>query len=143
MRRLIVAVLSALWVVNLSAQTVKDEDLSLVRAIVFKDGFVYTFREGTVAPRNGEVLLRTIPQAREGTLYAYIVDGKATYRPFGVAASSRWRAQGEERADFQRPLRTPSPERRQESSLDDDQRRNFGRGSESCHPCPRRPIFAP
>jgi hypothetical protein len=78
MRRLIVAVLSALWVANLSAQTVKDEDLSLVRAIVFKDGFVYTFREGTVAPRNGEVLLRTIPQAREGTLYAYIVDGKAT-----------------------------------------------------------------
>jgi hypothetical protein len=78
MRRLIVAVLSALWVANLSAQTVKDEDLSLVRAIVFKDGFVYTFREGTVAPRSGEVLLRTIPQAREGTLYAYIVDGKAT-----------------------------------------------------------------
>ncbi len=78
MRRLIVMVLSTLWMATLTAQTVKDEDLSLVRAIVFKDGFVYTFREGIVTPQNGEVLLRTIPQAREGTLYAYIVDGKAT-----------------------------------------------------------------
>ena len=77
MRRLIVVMLLALWATTLTAQTSKDEDLSLVRAIVFKDGFVYTFREGVVTPQNGEVLLRTIPQAREGTLYAYIVDGKA------------------------------------------------------------------
>lgn len=56
----------------------QEGELSLVRAIVFKDGFVYTFREGTLTPKNGEVLLRTIPQAREGTLYAYIVEGKGT-----------------------------------------------------------------
>jgi len=54
----------------------QESELSLVRAIVFKDGFVYTFREGTLTPKNGEVLLRTIPQAREGTLYAYIAEGK-------------------------------------------------------------------
>jgi len=78
MRPLMAVMLLALWAATLSAQTVKDEDLSLVRAIVFKDGFVYTFREGSATPQNGEVLLRTIPQAREGTLYAYIVDGKAT-----------------------------------------------------------------
>jgi len=78
MQRLIVVMLLALWATTLTAQTFKGEDLFLVRAIVFKDGFVYTFREGVVTPQNGEVLLRTIPQAREGTLYAYIVDGKAT-----------------------------------------------------------------
>jgi len=78
MQRLIVVMLLALWATTLTAQTFKGEDLSLVRAIVFKDGFVYTFREGIVTPQNREVLLRTIPQAREGTLYAYIVDGKAT-----------------------------------------------------------------
>lgn len=56
----------------------ESKDLSLIRAIVFKDGFAYTFREGEVTPTNGQVSLRTIPQAREGTLYAYIADGKGT-----------------------------------------------------------------
>ncbi|MGQ9461905.1 MAG: hypothetical protein ACUVRR_02410 [Candidatus Fervidibacter sp.] len=65
-----------------TAQPPKDETkdetkcCSYVRAIVFKDGFVYTFYEGTVTPQNGQVLLRTIPQAREGTLYAYLLDSK-------------------------------------------------------------------
>ncbi len=61
-----------------SPESPQGSELSLVRAIVFKDGFVYTFREGTLTPKDGEVLLRTIPQAREGTLYAYIADGKGT-----------------------------------------------------------------
>ncbi|MCX7967346.1 MAG: DUF4139 domain-containing protein [Armatimonadetes bacterium] len=64
-----------------AAQTPENpqgSELSLVRAIVFKDGFVYTFREGTLAPKNGKVFLRTIPQAREGTLYAYIAEGEGT-----------------------------------------------------------------
>ncbi len=38
-----------------SPESPKESELSLVRAIVFKDGFVYTFREGTLTPKNGEV----------------------------------------------------------------------------------------
>jgi len=45
-------------------KTLKGVTFPLVRDIVFKDGFVYTFREGTLTPKNGEVLLKTIPQAR-------------------------------------------------------------------------------
>lgn len=65
-----------------TAQPPKDEtvELPLVRAIVFKDGFAYTFYEGTVTPKNGQALLRTIPQAREGTLYAYLLDSEGAVK---------------------------------------------------------------
>lgn len=59
-------------------------ELPLVRAIVFKDGFAYTFYESAVTPRNGEVILRTLPKAREGTLYAYIADGEGSIKRLEV-----------------------------------------------------------
>ncbi len=73
--RWLTVLLSALFSVPLSAQTW----LPIVRAIVFRDGFVYTFREGTVKPYRGEVvLLADFLKAREGTLYAYLPEGKGT-----------------------------------------------------------------
>jgi hypothetical protein len=82
MRLFTVATLSVLSATFVIAQAPKEEGvvLPIVRAIVFKDGFAYTFREGSAEPKNGAVLLRVVPQAREGTLYAYLPDGKGTVK---------------------------------------------------------------
>ena len=82
MRPLTLTALSILSAAFVTAQVAKEEGtmLPIVRAIVFKDGFAYTFREGSATPQNGEVLLSVVPQAREGTLYAYLPEGKGTVK---------------------------------------------------------------
>jgi len=82
MRLFALAALSVLSSTFVMAQVPKEKGISLpiIRAIVFKDGFAYTFREGSATPQNSEVLLSVVPQAREGTLYAYLPDGKGTVK---------------------------------------------------------------